>query len=62
MNRQQAIEWCRLKGYNDAWVNSTKHEAPDGWRWVIHPAPYDHTEYYLLNNAGTERIKQVDIE
>lgn len=60
MNRNEAIVWCRKRGFRANWPNSTKHIAPEGWRWVVGCYPYQSAVYKLVN-ANHDEIFKVDL-
>lgn len=59
MNREKALKWCKTASLDYRWPNSTKWQAPEGWRWVVSNRPYQLPSYKLIN-AEHEEINKED--
>lgn len=60
-DREEAIQWCIAAGLGERWVNSTKWQFPNGWRWVVSNRPYQ-TACFKLVNAKFDEITKEDVK
>lgn len=62
MSREDALIWLMyITVSGDIWPKTTRHPAPDGWRWVVLNLPYQPEQINLVSVKSTERITQEDM-